>query len=300
MKLINHHGNEGLCTITQIKVLGTTMLENFRDEFLTKDDSHEVFEGTPTYFKSQPSKSPEFSIPFDQLNMSPNDLWSRLDLNVNTKYSGPSTIIRTDDSDTEMDDQVHDSIKYDHKNYCYQSDFFFCNWRPRHPSHEKKIPNQVHTFDIKYHKGLNETHVTSRKFKFVALKMISHLFEVPFSKIIRKEIDIDIDIQSTSLAEVNGNQLIPRHQLYSMEDSIAAKIFSQQKNVDPHDSIFRTLSKRIKVLEQSALILEDILNNHKRKSTAETLALLQKIQEAEDAKTQLRLKVIYFYQAILL
>ena len=257
------------------------MLENFRDEFLTKDDSHfgsEIFEGTPTYFKSQPSKPPEYSIPFEQPNMSPNDLLSRFGLSENTNYPGPSTIITRDDSDIEIDEQVHDAIRYGHKNHCFYSDYFFSNWGPRNPSHENKFPNQVHTFDIKYHKGLNETHVTSRKFKFVALKMISHLFEVPFSKICRKEIDIDIDIQPTPLAKVNnGNQLIPSHQLYSMGDSIAAKIFSQQKNVDPHDSIFRTLSKRIKVLEQSVLILEDILNNHKRKSSTEMLALFQKV-----------------------
>jgi len=290
LKLINHHGNEGLCTITQIKVLGTTMLENFRDEFLIKDDSHftsGVFDETePTHFKPQPPKPPEYSIFLNQANnTSPNDMLTRLNHGFphGTNFPGPSTIISQDDSD----DDHENSIKYDHKNHCFYADYLLSNWGLRSDKRSQII-------DKNYHRNLNNTPISSRKFKYVALKMLSHLFEVPFSRIYRKAVnfDIDIDIQSTSLAEVNNaNQLISSHQFYGMGDTIARKIFSQHKNLDPHESIFRTLSKRIKVLEQSALLLENLLNLHKQNSNAEIINLNKRIQEAEDGKSQLRKKV---------
>ena len=217
------------------------MLENFRDEFLVKDEIYgsEIYEGAQMHFKQPPPKESEFYT--RETTPNPNKFFYDL---MGQNFSVLNTVL--EDSDDELMEAQYT------QEYCgniTQTSQKPQNTQTSQPS--KPIKNtqnsqsQVYIVNKNYHKGIINHPQTHFRYKMFALKLLSHLFEVPLNSIQPKA----NDESSHQIVKVdNETQIVPGKGFYDFESFITMKIWSQGKKADPHESIFKTLTRRIKVL----------------------------------------------------
>jgi len=210
------------------------MLENFRDEFLVKDELYgEIIEGAAQmHFKQPPPKQSEYSQNIFSENTTPNPNKFFYDL-MNQNFSVLNSVL--DDSD---DDLIEAQYSQEFCGNITQSS-------PRVKNQNSKYQTKFNIVDINYHKELRNRPQTHIKFKSFSLKLLSQLFEIPLNIIQQKTNNENFLHQLVEVS--NETQIVSRKNFYDFEDYITMKIWRQGKKADPHESIFKTLTRRIKV-----------------------------------------------------